>query len=96
MESSKPSNSPTTEVKVRNVGDDRNTDISDSTRSVINNLFQAGMSLVDIPINILPRKSRQHLQEARREFTLGVAALTRDLADVIVDSMPDNKDKDHK
>jgi hypothetical protein len=81
-----------TEVSVQNIVDDKNTDIADSTRSFINNLFQAGMSLVDIPINILPRKSRKHLQEARREITLGVAALTRELADVIVDSMPDNKD----
>ena len=92
METSRSSDSPKTEVSVRNIADDRNTDISDSTRSAINNLFQAGMSLVDIPINILPRKSRHHLQEARREITLGIAALTRELADVIVDSMPDDKD----
>ncbi|MEM9804954.1 MAG: hypothetical protein AAF959_06715 [Cyanobacteria bacterium P01_D01_bin.56] len=88
METSQSEERLSAEVSVRNVKADRDPNISDSARDVVDSLFRAGMSLVDIPINVLPQKPRRHIQKARREFTLGVSALTREVADVIADTMP--------
>lgn len=70
---------PQPEVIVRNV-DPSTEDLRDSTQQFLGSVVRAGTSLVLIPINLLPRETRTHFQEAGREVTLGVASLTRELS----------------
>ncbi len=50
-------------------------------RQALRSLVQAGLSLLVVPVNLLPTESRQHVVAAARELTHGIAALTRELAD---------------
>lgn len=68
------------DAQVRNIAGGRK-DQEEAGRRLIRSLLRAGTSFVMIPVNMLPAESRAHLKAAGREFTLGVAALTRELAD---------------
>jgi hypothetical protein len=70
---------PRNEVQVRNVRVEGE-DLQESAQQFLGSLFRAGTSLALLPINVLPRETRTHIQNAGRELTLGVASLTKELA----------------
>jgi cytosine/adenosine deaminase-related metal-dependent hydrolase len=70
---------PRNEVQVRNVRVEGE-DLQESAQQFLGSLLRAGTSLALLPINVLPRETRTHIQNAGRELTLGVASLTKELA----------------
>ena len=75
-------NEPKSEVQVRNVTVETE-DLRDSAQQLLGSLVRAGTSLVLLPVNVLPRETRTHLQNAGRELTLSAASLTRELTKVL-------------
>lgn len=80
---------PRGEVQVRNVTVERE-ELQGSAQQFLGSLLRAGTNLVLLPINILPRETRTHFQNAGREVTLGVASLTRELSKTLEDVAKDN------
>jgi hypothetical protein len=70
------------EVKVKNVRAAQE-DARTSTRHLLQSLFKAGASLVALPVSMLPHDSQTHMRAAGREFTRGVASLTREVTDAL-------------
>lgn len=64
-----------------------------ATRRFIGSLFQAGVSVAAIPVNMLPEEPRGHIQAAGRELTRGLAALTRGLADSLERAVEEPKEQ---
>ena len=54
--------------------------VRQATRHFIRSMVRAGVSVVLLPIDRLPREPRRHFQAAGREFTHGVAKLVHGLA----------------
>ncbi len=71
-----------TEVKVKNVHSEHE-DVRHETRRLVQSLMRTGVSLLELPISILPRESQTHIRAAGREFTRGVASLTREVANAL-------------
>lgn len=67
-------------VDVKNIKNERE-DTVQASRRLLRSLFQAGRNLIMVPIRLLPAESQKHMEAASREFTLGVASLTREVAD---------------
>lgn len=69
--------------------------LNQSVRRLASSLARTGMSLVVLPINVLPTESRRHAQAAVRGATYGATALMRavadNLEDMIQESLPESK-----
>lgn len=61
-------------------------ELRQATRHFMRSMLRAGVSVVLLPINRLPREPRQHFQAAGREFTHGVAKLVHELANGLEES----------
>jgi hypothetical protein len=63
--------------------------LNQSIRRLASSLVRTGVSLAVLPINVLPKESRQHIQAAGREAAYGVTALMRAVADNLDDMIQD-------
>ncbi len=71
-----------TEVKVKNVRAERD-ELRSETRRLFQTLLRTGAALLSLPVSMLPHESQTHLRAAGREFTRGVASLSREVADAL-------------
>ena len=69
------------ESEIKNRPEEAENDLGATSRRFAGSATRAVVSLALIPFNMLPVESRQHMKNAAREATLGVAALVRELAD---------------
>lgn len=69
-------------VKIENIEEDL-TDTRQASRRLVRSIIQTGGNLAMIPIRLLPSESQKHLENASREFALGITSLTREVLDVI-------------
>lgn len=70
------------EVRVRNVGPRRSDSFTESAVEFGGGLVRLGVSLLTLPMAVLPPESRQHMRNATRELAHAFATLPRDFADV--------------
>ena len=69
------------DIEIKNIPEEAKNDLGTSSRRFAGSATRAAVSLALIPFNMLPAESRQHMKNAAREATLGVASLVRELAD---------------
>jgi hypothetical protein len=74
---------PQGEVRVRNVSTQkRNESILESAVEFGGGLVRTSVSLLMLPIAVLPPESRQHMRNATKELMYAFATLPRDFADI--------------
>ncbi|HEX6555333.1 MAG TPA: hypothetical protein VF026_21400 [Ktedonobacteraceae bacterium] len=64
-------------------------ELQQATRRFIRSVFRTGVSVVFLPVNILPQKPQRHFRAAGREFTHGLTTLVHGLADGIEEMAKD-------
>jgi hypothetical protein len=62
-------------------GESKPQSVQDAASRLLASLSRTGMSLAELPLTLLPEDAQRHMRKAGDEFTLGVAALLRRLAD---------------
>jgi len=77
------------EVRVRNVTTKRNDGIVGSVMDLGSGAVKLGMTVVFLPLTLLPKDTRTHVRNAVRELAYALATLPRDLATVAGDAVDD-------
>lgn len=80
---------PQGEVRVRNVAARRNDSFTESLTEFGGGLVRLGVSVLSLPLAILPRETRGHMRNATRELLYAFATLPRDFADVAGEAIED-------
>ncbi len=62
---------------------DANPNLGDAVNRLVDSLIRVGVSLVSLPLTLLPTESRRHFEDGGRDITKGVAAVLRTVADRI-------------
>lgn len=70
------------EVRVRNVRTQESGGLLESIADLSGGVVRMGVSVVALPLVLLPRQSRAHLGNAVRELAYAFARLPRDFADI--------------
>lgn len=70
------------EVRVRNVGTRRNDSLIETAVEFGGGLVRLGLSVVTLPLAVLPTETRGHMRNATKELLYAIATLPRDFADV--------------
>jgi len=77
------------EVRVRNVRPVQNESLLGKVTQLGTGAVEFGLSLMTMPLNILPAESRQHLRNAARELLYAVTSLPGSLADAATEAVKD-------
>lgn len=76
------------EVRVRNVTAKRRSDnLVESLVEFGGGAVRLGVSLISLPLAVLPAESRQHVNNAARELMYAFASLPRDFAEIAGESI---------
>ncbi len=70
----------TGEVRVRNVRTKRNDSFVETALGFGGGVLRFGLTVVTLPINLLPPQSRQHIRNATKEFGYAFASLPAEFA----------------
>jgi hypothetical protein len=70
-----------TEVRVREVRA-RSGDFVESAVELAGGFARLGLGVLQIPLSLLPRETRQHTRNAFKELSYAFASLPRDFADI--------------
>ena len=78
---------PQGEVRVRNVTTKRSDNFVGTAFEFGGGLVRLGLTVVTLPLSVLPRDTRQHFRNAARELLYAAATLPREFVDAASDAV---------